>query len=93
MADATATRSSGRRTTPPSSYDPPTTSNRRRSSSVDMDVDATPTGCREGALRKGKWTVEEEDYANKIISLFNRGLLPIAAGTTLRSYLSDTLHW
>ena len=44
-------------------------------------------------LRKGKWTTEEEDYANKIISLFNRGLLPIPAGTTLRTYLSETLHW
>ena len=44
-------------------------------------------------LRKGKWTTEEEDYANKIINLFNRGLLPIIAGTTLRSFLSDTLHW
>ncbi len=44
-------------------------------------------------LRKGKWTTEEEDYATKIISLFSRGLLPIPAGTTLRSYLSETLHW
>ncbi len=44
-------------------------------------------------LRKGKWTTEEEDYATKIISLFNRGLLPIPAGTTLRTYLSETLHW
>lgn len=44
-------------------------------------------------LRKGKWTNQEETYANKIISLFNKGLLPIGAGTTLRSYLSDKLHW
>jgi hypothetical protein len=47
----------------------------------------------EASFRKGKWTTEEEDYANKIISLFNRGLLPIGAGITLRSYLSDKLHW
>ena len=77
--------------------DPPptalTTTRRQRSSSIDVDLDATPMGSKEGALRKGKWTVEEEDYADKIIALFNRGLLPIAAGTTLRSYLSDTLHW
>mmetsp|Transcript_32482 Transcript_32482/g.30962 ORF Transcript_32482/g.30962 Transcript_32482/m.30962 type:complete len:459 (-) Transcript_32482:267-1643(-) len=46
----------------------------------------------EASFRKGKWTTEEEDYANKIISLFNRGLLPIGAGITLRSYLSDKLH-
>lgn len=47
----------------------------------------------EVCLRKGKWTVEEENYANLIISLFNQGRLPIAAGTTLRSYLSDKLRW
>lgn len=44
-------------------------------------------------LRKGKWTLEEENYANKIIDLFNQGCLPIMAGTTLRSYLSDKLRW
>lgn len=44
-------------------------------------------------LRKGKWTVEEERYANMIINLFNQGMLPIVAGTTLRTYLSDKLRW
>ena len=73
-------------------------SRRSRSNSVDngstggTDNAFTPMS-KEASLRKGKWTTEEEDYANKIISLFNRGLLPIVAGTTLRSYLSDTLHW
>jgi len=74
-------------------------SRRSRSNSVDngstsggTDHAFTPMS-KEASLRKGKWTTEEEDYANKIISLFNRGLLPIVAGTTLRSYLSDTLHW
>jgi len=43
-------------------------------------------------IRKGKWTIEEENYANKIILLFNKGLLPIPSGTTLRSYLSDKLN-
>ncbi|KAJ1420808.1 hypothetical protein B484DRAFT_332962, partial [Ochromonadaceae sp. CCMP2298] len=47
---------------------------------------------KELALRKGKWTVEEENYANKIIDLFNQGMLPIIAGTTLRTYLSDKLR-
>lgn len=47
----------------------------------------------DGDLRKGKWTVEEENYANKIISLFNQGLLPVVVGTTLRTYLSDKLRW
>jgi hypothetical protein len=45
------------------------------------------------SLRKGKWTADEENYANRVISLFNRGLLPIPAGTTLRSYLSEKLNW
>ena len=45
------------------------------------------------ALRKGKWTAEEEQYASKIISLFNRGILDIPSGTTLRSYLSEKLNW
>ena len=44
-------------------------------------------------LRKGKWTTEEENYANMIIDLFNQGMLPIVAGTTLRTYLSDKLRW
>jgi hypothetical protein len=44
------------------------------------------------SLRKGKWTPDEENYANKIIYLFNQGLLPIPAGTTLRGYLSEKLH-
>ena len=44
-----------------------------------------------GSLRKGKWTTEEECYANKIIDLFNKGLLNVSSGTTLRSYLSDRL--
>lgn len=51
----------------------------------------SPTGLI-GPLRKGKWTNEEEKYANKIISYFNKGLLGIACGTTLRSYLSEKLN-
>jgi hypothetical protein len=64
----------------------------RRTMSGQMDEMMSPGG-KDASLRKGKWTTEEENYANKIINLFNRGLLPIAAGTTLRSYLSDTLQW
>ena len=56
-------------------------------------ISHTDSVSKDSALRKGKWTNEEEDYATKIISLFNRGLLPIGAGTTLRSYLSEKLHW
>ena len=43
-------------------------------------------------MRKGKWTPEEEEYAQAIISMFNRGLLPIPVGTTLRCYLSEKLN-
>ena len=64
----------------------------RRVASVSFHDTSSPMD-NDAILRKGKWTTEEEDYANKIISLFNRGLLSIAAGTTLRSYLSDKLHW
>ncbi len=46
-----------------------------------------------GTLRKGKWTLEEEKYANKIIYMFNKGILQIPLGTTLRSYLSEKLNW
>ena len=64
----------------------------RRVASVSFHDTSSPMNS-DAILRKGKWTTEEEDYANKIISLFNRGLLSIPAGTTLRSYLSDKLHW
>jgi len=45
-----------------------------------------------GALRKGKWTAEEENYTSCIIQDFNKGYLPIVAGTTLRSFLSEKLN-
>ena len=45
-----------------------------------------------GALRKGKWTAEEENYTSCIIQDFNKGYLPIVAGTTLRSFLSEKVR-
>ncbi|CAM9654335.1 unnamed protein product [Choristocarpus tenellus] len=45
-----------------------------------------------GPVRKGKWTPEEEKYTTRIINDFTRGLLPLAPGTTLRSYLSEKLN-
>eukprot|EP00945_MAST-04E_sp_MAST-4E-sp1_P008295 g8295.t1 len=43
-------------------------------------------------MRRGKWTKEEEDYANKIIKNFHEGLIPDAqTGITLRSLLADRL--
>lgn len=42
--------------------------------------------------RRGKWTVEEEEYVARVIQDFNSGFLNAPAGYTLRSYLSDKLQ-
>ena len=44
------------------------------------------------ALRRGKWTMEEEAYVARVINDFNSGFLNAPAGTTLRSYLSEKLQ-
>mmetsp|Transcript_22177 Transcript_22177/g.52395 ORF Transcript_22177/g.52395 Transcript_22177/m.52395 type:complete len:199 (+) Transcript_22177:190-786(+) len=45
------------------------------------------------ALRRGKWTPEEEEFAKYTISVFQSGYLSEElAGTTLRSYLSEKLN-
>jgi hypothetical protein len=43
-------------------------------------------------LRRGKWTAEEEGYANRLITEFKAGLLPLTDGTTLRTFLSKLLN-
>jgi hypothetical protein len=43
-------------------------------------------------LRRGKWTTEEEAYANRLIAEFKLGLLPLTDGTTLRTFLSKLLN-
>lgn len=43
-------------------------------------------------LRRGKWTPEEEAYANRLIIEFKAGLLPLTDGTTLRTFLSKLLN-
>ena len=43
-------------------------------------------------LRRGKWTAEEESYANRLIQEFKAGLLPLTDGTTLRTFLSKLLN-
>lgn len=51
-------------------------------------------GKRKDGLRKGKWTAEEEKFANKIIEVFNAGLLKLQEeekGITLRAYLAAKL--
>ena len=42
--------------------------------------------------RRGKWTVEEEAYANRLIQEFKLGMLPLTDGTTLRTFLSKLLN-
>lgn len=43
-------------------------------------------------LRRGKWTSEEEGYANRLILEFKAGCLPLTDGTTLRTFLSKLLN-
>ena len=43
-------------------------------------------------LRRGKWTPEEEAYANRLIQEFKAGLLPLTDGTTLLTFLSKLLN-
>ena len=53
----------------------------------------TPTPKKKGPpLRRGKWTPEEEAYANRLIQEFKAGLLPLTDGTTLRTFLSKLLN-
>mmetsp|Transcript_36030 Transcript_36030/g.36714 ORF Transcript_36030/g.36714 Transcript_36030/m.36714 type:complete len:326 (+) Transcript_36030:83-1060(+) len=45
--------------------------------------------------RKGKWTIEEEEYAKKLVTAFRMGCLSCPSkveGRTLRSYLSKRLN-
>jgi hypothetical protein len=46
----------------------------------------------QSVLRRGKWSPEEEEYANAVVREFNSGYLDAAAGTTLRIYLSEKLQ-
>jgi hypothetical protein len=47
---------------------------------------------KKSGLRRGKWTTEEEFYANRLIFEFKLGLLPLTDGTTLRTFLSKLLN-
>jgi hypothetical protein len=53
----------------------------------------TPAAFQGKKLRSGKWIKEEEDYAELLISLFERGQVEDCEnGCTLRSFLSRKLH-
>eukprot|EP00519_Triparma_laevis_P001156 CAMPEP_0182514936 /NCGR_PEP_ID=MMETSP1321-20130603/36954_1 /TAXON_ID=91990 /ORGANISM="Bolidomonas sp., Strain RCC1657" /LENGTH=146 /DNA_ID=CAMNT_0024722261 /DNA_START=34 /DNA_END=470 /DNA_ORIENTATION=- len=43
-------------------------------------------------FRKGKWSVEEEEYTTRIIHHFSTGLLTLPEGLTLRAYLAQKLN-
>ncbi|OQS04357.1 hypothetical protein THRCLA_03392 [Thraustotheca clavata] len=49
-------------------------------------------GMAPGKMRKGKWTAEEAQYCDRLIEEFKLGNLPLAEGTTLRTFLSKLLN-
>jgi hypothetical protein len=55
-------------------------------------VNDTISKTKKAGLRRGKWTTEEEAYANRLILEFKMGLLPLTDGTTLRTFLSKLLN-
>jgi len=70
-----------------------------KNTSSSTDRNDSPTGkkrknadAKSKRLRRGKWTLEEEQYVASIIKSFNTGYLDAPAGTTLRAYLSDKLQ-
>jgi SHAQKYF class myb-like DNA-binding protein len=46
----------------------------------------------EGKRRTGRWTKEEEAYANRLIEEFTAGLLPMHDGRMLRMFLAKALN-
>ena len=51
-----------------------------------------PPVFRDKPQRSGKWTREEEEYAELLIDLFEKGHINEKNGCTLRSFLSRKLH-
>lgn len=51
-----------------------------------------PIANTDGALRRGKWSTEEENYANELIRGFRSGAVVIKDGTTLRNFLAEVLR-
>jgi hypothetical protein len=62
------------------------TNSQKSSDSNSLEKDGTKK------LRKGKWTPEEEEYANAVTRYFRSGLLELPNGHTLRSYLAYKLN-
>ena len=59
---------------------------------LDASDESTATQPPSGRVRRGKWTNEEQAYADRLIRDFEAGLLPLENGTTLRAYLSKKLN-
>lgn len=59
--------------------------------SVSGGAGATPSAAS-NTMRKGKWTAEESAYCDRLIEEFKKGNLPLAEGTTLRTFLSKLLN-
>lgn len=57
-----------------------------------LEKHSDPSQDRKQNLRRGKWTAEEESYANRLIVEFKLGTLPLTDGTTLRTFLSKLLN-
>jgi hypothetical protein len=47
-------------------------------------------GMKVKSPRSGRWTKEEEAYANRLIVEFEKGRLPLTDGTMLRMFLSKS---
>jgi len=53
--------------------------------------DSSSASLNRSKLRKGKWTVEEEEFTSRIIHHLSVGTLSLPEGMTLRSYLAEKL--
>jgi len=65
----------------------------RESDNRNMCAGSKRARCATGEnVRRGKWTQEEQIYAERLIRNFEAGLLPLENGATLRAYLSKKLN-
>ena len=53
---------------------------------VNVNLDEKP------AVRSGKWTDEEKDFAAAILAIYENGALPLANGTPIRTVLARLLN-
>lgn len=57
-----------------------------------QDLEQLPIQLKTPGGNRGKWTTEEERYADQIIVEFSSGTLDIPAGESLRAYLAKMLN-